>query len=296
MMSQKDLADFHYQVSNIFKKAVNEADYEPFSLSKEQIEHFEEYGYITNIKILEEEQVDILRAELDEIRQPDHPGRDLFYEYHGNQSTDPNTVLFHSLGHWRITPGFHDALWNPAFVKPASQLLGDRAIRMWHDQLFCKPAQHGGVVAWHQDYSYWVRTIPMQHLTCWIGLDDADTENGCLNYVPGSHRWGLLNRLELGGEMDAIFEQLTDEQRSQIKPVPMILKKGHACFHHPLMLHGSFENKSTRSRRAMVLNVFADGTKSNTDDVMLRGTDIKVQKGKALDNRFFPLLYQGSAK
>lgn len=292
-MSQKDLADFHYQVSDIFKKAVNEADYEPFSLSKEQIEHFEEYGYITNIKILEEEQVDILRAELEQIRDPEHPGRDLFYEYHGNQSTDPNTVLFHSLGHWRITPGFHDALWNPAFVKPASQLLGDKAIRMWHDQLFCKPAQHGGVVAWHQDYSYWVRTIPMQHLTCWIGLDDADTENGCLNYVPGSHRWGLLNRLELGGEMDAIFAQLTDEQRSQIKPVPMVLKKGHACFHHPLMLHGSFENKSQRSRRAMVLNVFADGTKSNTDDVMLRGTDIKVQKGKVLDNRYFPLLYQG---
>lgn len=292
-MSQKDLADFHYQVSDIFKKAVNEADYEPFSLSKEQIEHFEEYGYITNIKILEEEQVDILRAELEQIRDPEHPGRGLFYEYHGNQSTDPNTVLFHSLGHWRITPGFHDALWNPAFVKPASQLLGDKAIRMWHDQLFCKPAQHGGVVAWHQDYSYWVRTIPMQHLTCWIGLDDADTENGCLNYVPGSHRWGLLNRLELGGEMDAIFAQLTDEQRSQIKPVPMVLKKGHACFHHPLMLHGSFENKSQRSRRAMVLNVFADGTKSNTDDVMLRGTDIKVQKGKVLDNRFFPLLYQG---
>lgn len=50
----------------------------------------------------------------------------------------------------------------------------------------------------------------MQHLTCWIGLDDATTENGCLNYVPGSHKWGLLERLELGGEMDAIFEQLSD--------------------------------------------------------------------------------------
>lgn len=293
-MAQQDLASYNHQVSDIFKKAVNESDYAPFSLNKEQIEHFEEYGYVSDIKILDEEQVDILRAELDQIREPNHPGRELFYEYHGNQSTDPNTVLFHSLGHWRITPGFHDALWNPAFVKPASQLLGDKAIRMWHDQLFCKPANHGGVVAWHQDYSYWIRTVPMQHLTCWIALDDADTENGCLNYVPGSHRWGLLNRLELGGEMDAIFEQLTDEQREQIKPEPMILKKGHACFHHPLMLHGSFENKSQRSRRAMVLNVFADGTMSNTDETMLRGTDIKISKGQPLNNRYFPLLYKGT--
>ena len=56
----------------------------------------------------------------------------------------------------------------------ASQLLGG-AVRFWHDQLFCKPAKHGGVVAWHQDYSYWTRTKPMAHLTCWIGLDDSTT-------------------------------------------------------------------------------------------------------------------------
>ena len=55
----------------------------------------------------------------------------------------------------------------------ASQLLGDRGVRFWHDQLFCKPARHGGIVAWHQDYSYWTRTQPLAHLTCWIGLDEA---------------------------------------------------------------------------------------------------------------------------
>lgn len=293
-MAVTDLANFHHPVSDIFKKANSEADYEPFALSKEQREHFEEFGYVTNVKILEPEQVDQLRLELDEICDPEHPAKDLFYEYHGNHSTDPSTVLFHSLGHWRMTKGFHDALWNPAFTKPASQLLGDKAVRFWHDQLFCKPAGHGGVVAWHQDYSYWIRTVPMQHLTCWIGLDDASTENGCLNYVPGSHRWGLSKRLELGGDMDALFEQLSEEQQQEIEPVPMELKAGHACFHHPLMVHGSYENKSSRSRRAMVLNVFADGTRSDTDDIMLRGTDIKVPKGEPLNSKFFPLLYAGT--
>lgn len=290
----RDLADFHHPVSNIFARALQEADYEPFKLSAEQLEHFEEFGYVTNVKILEEEQVDILRDQLDQIADPEHPQNHLFYEFHSNRSTDPNTALFHSLGHWRISEGFHDALWNPAFVKPASQLLGDKGIRFWHDQLFCKPSGHGGVVAWHQDYSYWIRTVPMQHLTCWIGLDDATQENGCLNYIPGSHRWGLLDRLELGGEMDAIFEQLDDEQKQQIKPVAMELKKGHACFHHPLMLHGSFENKSKNSRRALVLNVFADGTLSDTDDIMLRGTEIRVPKGEPLNSKFFPLLYAGA--
>src|SRR5678809_1062667 len=105
--------------------------------------------------------------------------------FNENESTEPNRVLFHALGAWRVTPGFHDVLWNPAFLVPASQLLGG-AVRFWHDQLFCKPARHGGVVAWHQDYSYWTRTTPLAHLTCWIGLDDSSRDNGCLNYIPGS--------------------------------------------------------------------------------------------------------------
>ncbi len=294
-MSSHDFANWHEPVANHFPKTQDESDFLPFKLSAEQIDHFHEYGYVSNIKILDDEQVELLRKELNEIAEPDHPKRDLFYEIHANQSTDPNTVLFHSLGHWRIAEGFHDVLWHPAFVKPASQLLGDRSVRFWHDQLFCKPAKHGGVVAWHQDYSYWVRTVPMQHLTCWIGLDDATQENGCLQYIPGSHRWGLLKRLELGGEMDALLEQLNEDQKKQVKPVPIELKKGHAAFHHPLMIHGSYANTSERSRRALVLNVFADGTKSDTEDIMLRGTDIRVPKGEKMESKYFPLLYQATA-
>lgn len=107
----------------------------------------------------------------------------------------------------------------------ASQLFGDHAVRFWHDQLFCKPAYHGGVVAWHQDYSYWTRTGPIQHLTCWVGLDDATAENGCLYYVPKSHNWGLLDKPDLAGDMEGLMQWLTDEQKDEFLPVPIELKK-----------------------------------------------------------------------
>ena len=75
----------------------------------------------------------------------------------------------------------------------AFQLLGT-GFRLFHDQLFIKPAKHGSVVAWHQDYSYLTWSTPMSHLTYWMGLDNVDTENGCMYYVPESHRWGLLEK------------------------------------------------------------------------------------------------------
>jgi ectoine hydroxylase-related dioxygenase (phytanoyl-CoA dioxygenase family) len=200
--------------------------------------------------------------------------------------------LFHALGAWRIKPGFHDLLWHPAFTVPASQLLGG-AVRFWHDQLFCKPAQHGGVVAWHQDYSYWTRTQPMAHLTCWIGLDDATRDNGCLHYVPGSHRWELLPITGLAGDMHAIENVLTPEQKAKFKPVAIELKKGEAAFHHPLMVHGSYENKTERQRRATVLNAFRDGIISNTNTPLLKGVPV-VPTGHKVEGQFFPLLYDPS--
>jgi ectoine hydroxylase-related dioxygenase (phytanoyl-CoA dioxygenase family) len=286
----EDLSVYHHLTSSLFKWPKTAAEWEPYRLSDEQVAHFNEYGYVSNIKLLEEWQVDQLNEELAGITDPAHPGNELFYEFASNESSDSNTVLFHALGAWRITKGFHDILWNPAFVMAASQLLGNKAVRFWHDQLFCKPARHGGVVAWHQDYSYWTRTTPLQHLTSWVGLDDATTENGCLYYVPHSQHWGLLDKPELAGDMEGVLDYLTPEQKAAFKPVPIELKKGYAAFHHPLMVHGSYANKSERSRRAFVLNVFADGTLSDSDKELLPKTP-GIPKGEKMEGQFYPLLF-----
>ncbi len=243
--------------------------------------------------MLNDEQVDGLREELSALVDPSHPGRELFYEYNSNESTDPSRILFHALGAWRVAPGFHDLLWNPAFLMPAAQLLGG-AVRFWHDQIFYKPAHHGGVVAWHQDYSYWTRTQPMAHLSCWIGLDDSTRENGCVHYVPGSHLWNLLPVTGLAHEMDAIQTVLSEKQQQQFKPVAIELKKGEASFHHPLMVHGSYENITDSPRRAAVINVFRDGVVSASDKPALEGVPA-IPIGEKMEGQFFPLLFDPDA-
>jgi len=290
MAAIKDLADYHELVSDLFKQPKSREEWDQYRLTDEQVAHFHEYGYLAGIKLLEDDQIKVLRQQLTEVMDPKHPAHHLFYEFHSNESEDSDSVLFHSLGQWRIASGFHDILWNPAFVMAAHQLLEKKPVRFWHDQLFYKPAKHGGVVAWHQDYSYWTRTIAMQHLTCWTGLDDATTENGCLYYVPKSHKWGLLDAPSLAGDMNGLMKYLTEEQKKEFKPVAIELKKGFGTFHHPLMVHGSYENHSELSRRAFVLNVFADGTISNTDDELLVGVPI-IPKGHKMQGKFFPLLF-----
>jgi ectoine hydroxylase-related dioxygenase (phytanoyl-CoA dioxygenase family) len=284
-----DLSLQHGPIGTLFPRAITRDDLDRYRLTDDQVAFYHENGYLPGVRILDAAQVEALRAELAEWFEPDHPGRELWYEYHTNESADPDRVLFHALGAWRIKQGFHDLLWHPAFSVPAAQLLGG-PVRFWHDQLFCKPARHGGVVAWHQDYSYWVRTKPMAHLTCWIGLDDSLKDNGCVHYVPGSHRWDLLPVTGLAGDMEAIRGVLNDEQWEAFnRPVAVELKAGEATFHPPLMVHGSFANTTDRPRRATVINSFLDGVRSDTDDVLLQGVPA-IPKGGKMEGPFFPLL------
>src|SRR5262245_53210175 len=130
----------------------------------------------------------------------------------------------------------------------------------------------------------------MAHLSCWIGLDESTRENGCVHYVPGSHRWNLLPRKSFANDMSAIEESLSEEQKREFQPVPIELKPGECSFHHPLMVHGSYENRTSKPRRAAVLNVFLDGVESASDEAHLEGVPA-IPAGEKMAGQFFPLLF-----
>lgn len=290
-MPGNDLSKVHQLISDLFRWPFSHEEWKQYELSKEQIEFFRVNGFLSGIKMLDENQVEKIRTELAAISDPQHPGHELFYEFHSNESTDPSTILFHALGAWRIADGLHDVLWNPRFLVAASQLLGNVPVRFWHDQIFWKPPKQGGVVAWHQDYSYWTRTKPIAHLTCWCGLDDATKENGCLQYITGSQEWGLLPKPVIAGEMQGIKDFLTEEQKKKFEhPQYAEVKAGEAIFHHSLTLHGSGANISTKPRRAFVINVVADGVISDSNEPLLDGVPV-VPKGEKIQGQFFPLLF-----
>lgn len=278
-----DLSVHHKPISDVFTQ-----ECEASPITPEMVSEFERGGFLAGIPLLDSGQIDLLRSELAELMLPVYADDPRFYEYNSNESDDPSRRLFHALGAWRVSQAFHDLIFLPRIVKCAETLL-EGPVRFWHDQVFVKPPRDGAVVTWHQDYSYWTRTVPVNHLTCWIALDDSTEENGCVQYVSGSHRWQLLPREGLSGDMKAVYRYLNAEQMEAFQPVPSLLKAGEASFHHPMLVHGSFENMSDRPRRGVVLNFIRDGVRSNTNEPLLSGIPV-IASGQKLEGQFFPLL------
>ncbi len=92
----QDLSFQHGLVSDLFSLPTSRAEWDRFRLPEEQIRFYEEYGYVSGIRMLDERQVQRLCSELEALTDTAHPGHSLFYEFHSNESKHPATVLFHA--------------------------------------------------------------------------------------------------------------------------------------------------------------------------------------------------------
>ena len=95
--------------------------------------------------------------------------------------------------------------------------------------------------------------------------------------------------------MDSVREVLTPAQVSDFEEQrPIVLNKGDASFHHPLMMHGSYENKSDQMRRATVINLLGDGVTSNWEGAHSPGTENfpMLPKGEPMAGQFYPMLFE----
>lgn len=263
-----------------------------FRLTDAQVAEYRERGFVKGPRVLDQRQIEVLRAGLERIRTGENERLPELYEIDDAWKKAPEKSVFHFLGAWRIDEAFHDILFHPAITVPVSQLLDSPRVRFWHDQVFYKPPRHPGVVAWHQDYSYWTRSVPARHLTVWIGLDDSTLANGCIHFVPGSHRWPLLPKLQLLENMDGIKDILTPEQLAEFKPEPLELKAGECSIHHCMTLHGSYGNQSDIPRRGVVLNYMHPETRSADGKHPLLLHTPPIPEGEIIEGDDFPIVYE----
>ena len=247
-------------------------------LSLAQVAAFARDGFVGPIDVLTATEVVAVRNAVADVIFHLDRHRAQLYEVEQAFTERPGEVVCHFLGGWRVHPVLRELVFDPRVTRPCAQLLGVTALRFWHDQVFAKPPHHPGVVPWHQDYSYWTRTAPPCHITLNLMLDDADEQNGCLQFVPGSHRWGLLPKLPFDAPLEAIRAQLP--AGAKWNPVAVSVRAGQATIHHSHTLHGSDCNRSERWRRAAVCNYM--------------GPDVRVVDGAGPLLRGAPLLPTGA--
>ena len=133
----------------------------------------------------------------------------------------------------------------------AAQLmqLDECLLRGW-GHMIRKPALVGEALPWHQDEAYWDPALIYRALGCWLPLDDATVENGCMSYIPGSHRSEVLPHRHVGDDprVHALFTSPAHADLAQAVPVP--LPAGGAVFHHSRAVHSSGPNRTDKARRA----------------------------------------------
>jgi ectoine hydroxylase-related dioxygenase (phytanoyl-CoA dioxygenase family) len=146
---------------------------------------------------------------------------------------------------------FRSIAETPAILDIVAELTGGPHVLLYSDQVFMKPAFCGSEKPLHQDNSYFKVTPHSAGITCWIAIDDATTENGCLHYIPGSHRFGLVKHRSV----DENSVHLTPEVDHPLPPeIAVPVPAGSCIFHHLLAMHSSKANASAHPRRAYALH------------------------------------------
>ncbi len=149
---------------------------------------------------------------------------------------------------------------SPRVAENMATLLGDEVYH-YHHKMMLKEPFVGGAWEWHQDYGYWYDfgcLYPTMG-SCFIAVDRATRDNGCLQVIPGSHHLGRMNHMKIGGQTGADPERV--EAVLDRLPVEYVeMEPGDGLFFHGNLLHRSDQNTSPNPRWSLIC---CYNTKSN---------------------------------
>lgn len=259
-------------------------------LTLAQVAEFKSQGYLRGSKMLDDAQVDELRAEIDRVIEQrdrkDIPQPVLCHNFTFNDATP----VWQIVNIWEASPAFAKLIYHPVIGEEMAQLTGAKTLRIWHDQIQYKPAATGGINMWHQDAPLWPILAPMTEVSAWVALDDVDVDNGCMSMVPGSHFWG--DQIEVIRYWKDYVKDVPKEfqgHKVTVKTCPV--RKGEVHYHHALTWHGSHANTSGRKRRAIALHFMTDDTRYVQSGDHCMKPFVEVADGEVMKGKHFPLVW-----
>ncbi|MBT6627840.1 MAG: phytanoyl-CoA dioxygenase family protein [Gemmatimonadetes bacterium] len=220
------------------------------SVSAEQRQQLEEVGYFIVRGLVDVNKTEAIRqALMDKARDVAESGdynRDKLLETVAKDSPEgvPLHERFRKLNNLDLLP----TLWENWYAGPSvlgvvRDLIGPDILRKY-SSAFLKPARIGGAPPWHQDIGLW-RDENHDAANAWMAIDRSTVENGCLQFVPRSHRGPVVEHVEYD---DSIHAELPRDQCENLDVEYIELEPGDTVFWHSNLWHASAPNTSDQGR------------------------------------------------
>jgi phytanoyl-CoA hydroxylase len=228
-------------------------------ISNEQWQQYERDGFLRLGRVLDGADLKALQDEIDAImlgeanldysrilmQLDSETGK---YEDAGVQSKGHKgaTLNYRKIQDLEFDPLFLDFMQRPIFKEICDYIYGgETPIAAFRAMFMNKPARKGTLLPWHQDRWNYLDRDPQ--VTVWTALDPASKANGCVQVIPGSHKFGLLNPEHVSGYVseENIRKYAPDDQIEYLE-----LQAGEAVLLHNWLLHRSDTNATDIPRRA----------------------------------------------
>lgn len=270
--------------------------------NEQDVAEYWEKGYWISPKLIDDDCIARLRAEMERLFAGDFDGHGTLYDGPFKPTDDPHAMR-RVVNAWWVNDAIRDIVCDPGLGRIAAALMKVERVRLWGDQSIIKPGLgEGGVnssgnIGWHQDAAYWHTNSQRENMvTAWIALQDTDLRIGGMRTLAHSHRWGIVP------ESDKFYDPDLNSQRDYFEKKglspwldePCVLKAGQASFHHSLCFHGSEENRTGQPRLSIIGHYMPDGAAfqpSGKFQVFTRLLGPHPRPGQPFDTAAFPLIF-----
>jgi ectoine hydroxylase-related dioxygenase (phytanoyl-CoA dioxygenase family) len=220
-------------------------------LTDQQVREFSQNGYLALSAITTSEEVARLHVLFERLfRERVGFSEGLQHDLLGHDDEGKPPLLPQIFDPWNFAPELRNTHFRSNALAIAKQLLGDETMPHFEHAIL-KPAHYGVPTPWHQDEAHGSDT-GLEQVSFWMPLQEASLENGCMHYIPGSHRAGILEHSSPGN--DSTIPAL--ECRGDFNPADAVacpLPAGGCAIHHGRVLHYAGPNRSAIQRCAYIL-------------------------------------------
>ncbi|PZR26612.1 MAG: phytanoyl-CoA dioxygenase family protein [Citrobacter freundii] len=222
------------------------------NITQDQVDFFNKNGYVVIENILSADEVGHYRSVyeqfLDNKIDASRFRSDLGGFAEGDKPAQAKERITQIMLPSRLMPELLDEALHQKTKTIAQQLLGGD-MELDFDMLIDKAPHSNTPTPWHQDCAYWISMPDIRAASCWVALDDAEKDNGCMWYVPGSHLLPVRAHHPAGKGGGALECEAQESEGLAIE-----IKAGSCVWHHGGTLHYSRGNSTGKRRRAFINN------------------------------------------